>query len=119
MRARAPADLSEDERRIWNTVVATKPASWFGEDTHELLRAYCKHVMAAGVIDRQIEAVKPELLCYAGRLKQYRLLLDMRDKQTRAITMLARSMRLTQQSQYQPVTAARKTTPGGAKPWEE
>jgi hypothetical protein len=53
-------------------------------------------------------------------LARYKLLLDMREKETRAVTALARSMRLTQQAQYSTKKAATvaESTYTGPKPWE-
>jgi len=114
-----PAEISEFEASVWHSIVNTKPADWFQNDTKQLLLAYCKHVSTAAVIDTQIDAFKPEWMADPDGLDRYRKLTDMREKQTRAITSLSRSMRLTQQSKYDTQKASvadRKAS--GSKPWE-
>lgn len=117
-RVRAPCDLTEFQTAVWNRVVDTKPSDWFTADTHDLLASYCRHVSTAAVIDQKIDEFRPEWLADDEGMDRYRKLLDMREKQTRAISALARNMRLTQQSKWQPATAHRKSDKGGKKPWE-
>lgn len=114
-----PAQLSEFEAEVWVQITATKPADWFNADTIPLLVSYCKHISHAAVLDDQISAFDPQWMEEADGLKRYRTLLDMREKESRAMTALARSMRLTQQSRYSAPTAetaARKTA--AKKPWQ-
>lgn len=114
-----PAELSEFEAAVWVSVVNTKPAEWFQADTKQLLIAYCKHTSTAAILDDQLDAFKPEWLADTEGLDRYRKLTDMREKQTRALTALSRSMRLTQQARYDTQKAAvadRKAS--GKKPWE-
>ena len=120
--ATPPADFTEFEASIWTQVVNTKPADWFGTDTHPLLIAYCKHVATAAVLDRKIAEFEPEWMDSDAGLARYDKLLSAREKQSRAIMALARSMRLTQQSQYDHKTAntANKKSGNGSKtPWEK
>lgn len=114
-----PAELSEYEASVWHSVVNTKPAEWFQADTRQLLIAYCKHCSTALVLDSQLDEFKPQWLADSDGLDRYRKLTDMREKQTRAINALSRSMRLTQQARYDTQKAAvadRKAS--GKKPWE-
>lgn len=114
-----PAELSEYEASVWHSVVNTKPAEWFQADTLQLLVSYCKHCSTALVIDRQLSVFNPDWLADDEGLDRYRKLTDLREKQTRAINALSRSMRLTQQARYDTQKAAvadRKAT-GKSKPW--
>lgn len=118
-RPRAPSDLTEFQQRTWETIVATKSSDWFTADSHDLLRAYCKHVSTAAVLDQQIDEFRPDWIVDEDGLKRYERLLVMRERQTKVINALARSMRLTQQARWQPSTAAVKSNNGGGlKPWE-
>jgi len=120
-RAAPPADLDEFEAHVWTAVVNTKPADWFQADTLPLLESYCRHVSHAKTIDREVAKFDPGWLSDDDGLKRYRMLMDMREKESRAITALARSMRLTQQAQYLAPTAgtvARNAKSSGKKPWE-
>lgn len=118
-RPEPPRELTKAQAAVWRAVVATKPADWFTEDTHPLLVKYCKHITTSCVLDQQIDEFPAHLLADEDGLKRYEALLRMRERETRAMTALARSMRLTQQSRYKAETAATKA--GGVssrKPWE-
>jgi hypothetical protein len=44
------------EKDIWRSVVGSMPRAWFGAETHELLRGYCRHAFAARQFgDRYVE----------------------------------------------------------------
>jgi hypothetical protein len=116
-----PEVLTELETGIWLSVINTKPADWFQADTTQLMVAYCKHVSTAMLLDKQIAEFEPGWLSDDNGLDRYKQLTDMREKQTRAISALSRSMRLTQQSRYRAsvaYVADRKET-GRKKPWED
>lgn len=119
-RAAPPGDLSDYEAAIWTAVINTKPADWFQADTLPLLLSYCKHVSTAATLDRELAAFDPQWLRDDDGLRRYRLLTDMRERESRAQTALARSMRLTQQAQYSAPTAATAAnkTKQAAKPWQ-
>ena len=120
-RAAPPGDLSDYEAAIWSAVVNTKPADWFQADTLPLLLSYCKHVATAATIDRELAAFDPAWLRDDEGLKRYKVLTDMRERESKTQITLARSMRLTQQSQIIPQTAgtvAKKSRAMTAKPWE-
>jgi len=120
-RAAPPVELSEFESHVWASVVNTKPADWFQADTLPLLLSYCKHVSTAATIDRELAEFDPKWLRDDDGLKRYKLLTDMRERESRAQTALARSMRLTQQSQYNAQTASSTSNKGkqrNIKPWQ-
>lgn len=104
---------------MWTATVNTKPADWFQADTLPLLLSYCKHVSHSYVIDAEIAAFEPEWLRDKDGLQRYKVLTDMRDRESRALVTLARTMRLSQQSQIRPETAATKAGKAVSKrPWE-
>lgn len=119
-RAAPPAELSEFEASVWQSVVNTKPAEWFQDDTRQLLIAYCRHAATAALVDQEISAFDPKWMKDDEGLKRYQRLLDMREKQTRAINALSRSMRLTHQARYDTRVAANadRKEKGKRKPWE-
>jgi hypothetical protein len=116
-RPEPPEGLTEEQAEVWRSIVATKPADWFERDTHKLLVSYCKHASIASALDREIDTFDPEWLRDKEGLDRYKSLTDMREKHTRALTALSRSMRLTHQSQYRAESAATKQRKS-AKPWE-
>ncbi|MBK7520113.1 MAG: hypothetical protein IPI75_08205 [Gammaproteobacteria bacterium] len=119
-RAEPPADLTPHQAALWRSVVSTKPGEWFRPDTYQILAAFCRHCSTAAVIDQEIDRFDPAWLREDGGLEQFRKLAEMRERQTRAIVSLARSMRLTQQARIHPVTAGRtgNLDPERRKPWE-
>ena len=115
-RAAPPGQLSDFEASIWQQVVATKPADWFQADTHPLLVSYCKHVGQMAHVDRLVADCPP--VKDDEDLKRLDMLYKMRDRESRAISGLARSMRLTQQSRYTPQRSATVDSKvAKAKPW--
>lgn len=119
-RVSAPADLSDFETSIWNQVVNTKSADWFGGDTVELLKSYCKHVAQANLIDYQLSQFEPSWLDDKEGLDRFDKLNRLRDLNTKQINALSRSMRLTQQAKYDAAKAERKSRKDGEKkPWQK
>jgi len=125
-RPKPPAELLPDEKETWEAVVKTKPADWFRSDTYPLLISYTKHVENAKRVDHLIETFN-----FDGIKNDFDLwpcldtLLRARDRESRALVNLARSMRISQQSIILPRGAGRQTantTPPPheiGKPWED
>ena len=111
-----PPVLTEYQAEVWASVVATKPADWFGSDTDQLLVAYCKHSSIARDLDRLIDAMSLNQLKRKDGFAKFQRCVAMRETQTRAIAMLSRSMRLTQQSKYD--RQKKRDVPTNPKPWE-
>lgn len=109
-----PEDLNDFQKQLWRDIVETKPADWFRKDTYPLLRSYCKHAWQASEIDAMLE----ELFASEGGRDGIPELLKARERESRAMMALARSMRITQQSQYDPKTAHRHKGPTSKMPWE-
>lgn len=118
-RPEPPRELTREQKAIWRAVVQTKPADWFTDDSHPLLVAYCRHITTARDLGATIDGFDLALLAEDEHLKRYDRLLAMRERETRAITALARSMRLTQQARYDTKSAntAAKSAPA-SRPWE-
>ena len=118
-RPEPPAELTEAQASVWRAVVQTKPADWFTDDTFPLLAAYCRHVVAARALSEAVDRFDMSLLADEEHIKHYDKLLAMRERETRAVLALARSMRLTQQSRYDAKRASTAATQTQArKPWE-
>lgn len=114
----APAELSEDERNLWNEVVASKPAEWFGDDSAPLLKEYVRAAVLCDVLDakakRAIEGGAGD--ASVGLIK---MLLDMRDKEAKRVASFATKLRLTQQSRYTPQSASTANNrASGKRPWQ-
>lgn len=113
-RLAAPEGLTPEEAALWQAVVDSKPAEWFGEDSAPLLKEYVRAACVCDLLDVQVKAALAG--SDAGIVKA---LLDMRDKESKRVTSIATKLRLTQQSRYTPqaaATADRKA--GNARPWQ-
>lgn len=112
-RPAAPDDLTEEQAREWAAVVNRLPADWFPRETHPVLAAYCRHIVAGRHIAQLISKIEK------GRsieVDDYDKLLKMQERESRAVTACARSMRLTQQTTYLPT----KQKPAPVEnPWDD
>ena len=111
-----PAELTERQAEIWQDIVNTQPGGWFRPSEEPLLVAFCRHVVSANWISKQIDTFH----CENGELETLDRLLRMHERETRALSSLATRMRFTQQARMHPRTAGRaETSPnGGRKLWE-
>src|SRR5687768_393575 len=98
-RPKPPSELTDEQRELWRSIVATKPADWFGRDSQPLLVQYCRHQARAAAIAKMIEDAVED----GGNL---RTLFNMESVQSRAIAMLGTRLRLTPQSRYTSRSAA-------------
>ena len=108
-RPEPPADLSAAEAVEWAAIVHRLPADWFPRETHGLLSAYCRHIVAGRRVAKMIEAADD------GDVPGLARLLRMQVAQSAAIATLSAKMRLTQSA-----TVDRRKTKGptAPKPWE-
>ena len=111
-----PAGLTPAQQSEWIKVVNARPADWFGRWNAALLTQYCRHKVQSDLIAQQLEAFDPSWLADDDGLKRYDKLSAMFERETRAISALLRSMRLTQQSLIRADKAVAATN--GRKPWQ-
>lgn len=118
-----PEELTPDQADEWRAVVDRLPADWFPRETHAILAEYCKHVVTGrhiGQMIARIESPESQREPVDGEdgfdLDSYDDLLKMRERESRTIMALARTMRITQQATYDP---KRKKGTVTAKPWEQ
>jgi hypothetical protein len=85
------------------------------------LDAFCRHVVSADRLTSLVEAFNDDWVRETGGLQRLDKLLAMRERESRAVVMCARSMRLTQQAQMHPRSAGRAlaNSPGGPRPWDK
>jgi hypothetical protein len=118
----APSDLTPQEAEVWERTVAHEAADVFGTAAlQQLLKDYCRHVVAAERLGLVIEAHMSQPDREDGiSLKDLDCLLKMRDRETKAIADKATKLRLTNQSRYTPQAAATAAKKAGApaKPWQ-
>ena len=117
-----PAELTEHQARIWQDIVKTEPGGWFRPAEEPLLVAFCRHVHAANLIAKMVDAFDVR----NRDPDQLDRLLRMHERETRAMSSLATRMRFTQQARMHPRTAARAEIGPGShrklwdrRPWED
>jgi len=115
--------LTPEEAEVWDRTVAHEAADVFGTAAlQQLLKDYCRHVVADERLSRGIEghmaagADAPDPIS----LKELDVLMRMRDRETKAIADKATKLRLTNQSRYTPKAAATAAKREGQarKPWQ-
>ncbi len=118
-RPRAPADLTEGQRVIWDRTVANETADTFKTAAlQQLLRDYCRHVETSDRLSVQVDrATDGGSNMEIGELVQ---LIRIRDCETKASADKATKLRLTNQARYTPGAAATAAKKAGAesKPWQ-
>lgn len=117
----APYDLSDDAASVWRAVLDSLPAGFVAGEQFDTLAAYCRHVVAARFLSREIDRYQPEWLKIDGGVARLNKLLTMRERETRGMLATARALRLTNQSRYRPeraATAASGRAGNAQKPWE-
>lgn len=103
-----PEGMPDDAAAIWRRVAIALPGGWFGPEHLDMLAAYCLHAAAASrfqleLADMAVDTSCPDSIMAANRLS------GMAERESRAALAMARSMRITHQSQTRPEDAARAT----------
>ena len=120
-RPQPPDDLTETQAEVWRNVVDRLPAGWFPRETHDLLAAYCRHVVTHRYISRMIDACETSTLSSDDALADFGKILGLRDREAKAMVAIGRSLRITKASQTRPETAYRAASnnpEGKPRPWE-
>jgi hypothetical protein len=110
-----PDDLTDVERSAWLAITSCRPGSWFDAASVPLITALIRHQQSADVLATEIAHFDPKWLRDDDRLERYRYLLAMRERETRAMAAVSRSLRLTPQSIHA-VTAGRAVDQHRAAP---
>lgn len=112
-RPEPPSDLTDEQSGEWVAVVNRLPADWFPRETHPVLVSYVRHIVAGRHVAQLISKLEKST---EVDIDEYDKLLKLQERETRAITACARSMRLTQQTTYLPT----KKKPGPVvNPWDD
>ena len=116
----APVHLTDAERQIWIDTVNDQPATAFTVTHVPVLEMYCRHVIRSRILATEIEAFDPAWLADKEGLDRYEKLLKIAERESRAASALARSLRITRQSTIDPKTAgiAAAKVARARKPWE-
>lgn len=98
-----PLELTPEQAAEWAKICDTKPADWFNDGNVALLVQHCRHIVEARRIAQLIdqECAREDL-----NMKTYLDLLNAQRHETAALKAGAAAMRLSQQAQYGPRSAA-------------
>jgi hypothetical protein len=109
--------MPEAQAIIWRRTVNRLPHDWFRAEHVETLRAYCQHTAIANEIAKRIEQFDPDML--DEWVEHFDKLSRLLDREHRIMLILARSMRLTHQSQLdRKVAGAHARSQPLRKPWD-
>ncbi len=113
MRPILPPDLPAAELVIWEATVSAVPVGWFQPEHEPLLSQYVAHIARARAIEKRIANEDTGTAAYCRLARAAAI-------ESRAITALARSLRLTKHSRVRADVAdsMAKKTPRGKPPWE-
>ena len=117
-----PSDLTPEQKALWHEITARMPPDWFDAPSQPLLAAYVRHVCRARHLARALDDAPHDALHDDAKLAHFDKLSRAAERETRAALTLARSLRLTQQSRYDPRAAHRaagRAPASAVKPWEE
>lgn len=118
-----PPGLTDRQSEIWRSVISTEAPGMFGSAAlRAILADYCRHRESGEMVSAVVGAFLPEWLKTDDGIARYKVLIQMRELETRAATSLATKLRLTNQSRYLPQTAARQArdeSPKFKNPWDE
>ena len=115
-----PATLMETEAVIWEETVACMPSGWLTKAQMPLLTAYCRHAARSDLLATQVNKFRPAWLKAEGGVERFGKLLTMAREETKAMTAMARALRLTPQAMYGPRKAhtINAEASDGPRPWD-
>lgn len=107
-----PADITNEQKIIWVTIVNRMPADWFPPETHGTLIQLCRHRVRARRLAQLVEDMEGN---EDFDVKAYRDLIRSEGENTRIIESCETKLRLTPQSTYD---KSKKKGSSVKRPWE-
>lgn len=111
-RPEPPEELTEEQAEEWRAIVNRLPADWFPRETHPLLAAYCRHVIAAR---RVAQLIKHNEGGENFSIADYDRLLKCQERESRAVASLSVKMRISQSTTYD---KSKKKPATNHRPWD-
>lgn len=112
----APEKLSPEGKEVWDRVVNAMGPGYFGAETHDLLKDFCRHTVfsdrLAPMVDRALEDLDAIGIADPEVVKASDRVAAMHERQVRAASSLATRLRITNQ-------ATRTADQGRGKPKED
>jgi hypothetical protein len=91
----APPDyLSETQKAEWLAITRRLPGEYFPRESHGLLAAYCQHVTTLQLLSAEIDRYQIAWTDTAEGLQRFDKLLQMRERESRALSSLATRLRI-------------------------
>ena len=115
-RPEPPEGLTSRQIIEWKAITNRLPADWFTRETLAMLTQLVGHIEDAEMIETMLQRHRYPEEGKVLDMGEYNTLLISRERESRAIMALSRSMRITQQATYDP--ERRKGSPG-KKPWDK
>jgi len=111
-----PEDMTDAEKDEWARVVASMPLRYFGRETWPLLKALCRHAVAANIIWQRYNAA----LVDRKKDSIVEILSRQHARETAAIRRLSADLRLSKSVRSQPIVTERaKQNQVVKRPWED
>jgi hypothetical protein len=113
-RAKPPVELTDEQANEWRAIVNVHAADRFPRETHAMLVAHCRHVVA----QRRIGQLIAECECAEGAFdaEHYDRLLKMQERESRCLASLAVRLGFAYSTAYEKRPA--KGQGSTKKPWE-
>lgn len=116
-----PAELSNFQAARWQQIVGCKPADWFSPDVLPLLTTLVRRMETVYMLDDAIDSFPVADLRDKDGVARLEAITKIRDRETRQLLALARSLRLTLQSidaKVAGLDARRGKEQSGHMPWD-
>src|SRR5262245_18356764 len=108
-----PPHLTKEEAEEWRAIIGTMPANWFTRECQPALALLVQDICRSRLLTTQIAKVQDGCLKNENGLRCLDKLLAMQERETRSVTALMRTLRLTLQSRLDKrVAGARASAPG-------
>jgi phage terminase small subunit len=115
----APERLDKEETAEWRAIVERMPAGWFSRENLPVLEALVCQISALRIFEAQVRKFKSlDLSVKENRAELYKAT-QAQTRSSREVAYMSTKLRLTQQSNYDMMAAARaKRLKGGNDPWQ-
>ena len=121
-RSEPPEGMPERQAKIWQAVVKGEPPAFINSGTSQgLLQEYCRHRAVVDEVSELIDEFPREALIEPKGMHRYEWLLKVRRVEAKAAMEIATKLRLTNQSRWQPQSAAiaAEAESSERSPWDE
>jgi hypothetical protein len=115
-----PSELPPTQAETWRNVMGSVPSDYISRAAYPVVIELARHIDRGRMLEGLIASFRPEWVGEAGGVERLDKLLQVAEREGRAILACCRSLRLTPQSVH-PTTSARALAnhgPVGRTPWD-